>query len=778
MKKIVWGLLIILILCMISLYGYLRSFIPDYSAEISAPGLHDTVIVERNRYAVPTITAKHDDDLYFAWGYVNAQDRMFQMEFTRRVAQGRISESAGESTLQKDIFLRAVGFYDIAKREAEMLPPDIKRSMQRYVDGINYYLDTNGTPLYMKLMGLEKEKWAIADATVVAMMLNWSLAYNMKHELLYHKIAGKIDRDRCIELLNLVPPETPTIVEDRVGSLVGDREFVTTIQELDWLLGCRSASNNWAVSSDKTAHNGTLLATDMQVHSSKLPNDFYLIHVKSGDFEVAGAQVAGLPVIFSGYNRHIAWGLTNNGADMVDLFIETIDWDTKTYFYKGKAHPLKSKVEEFVIKGKDPVRKTIYYAGRRPLLNEVFTDLGVVISLDWTGFDRIQMEGSFLLNRARDYEEFVAGAKKIRISPQNIVYADDKGNIAYRVIGSLPVRRGGTGNLPPSGERVESNWSGNIPDTAYPSLKNPERGYIITSNNKVLKDYPYYLNAVYAPRYRYENIAVMLKDKKSIDVEYVKEMQTDTHTILARKVIPIITRYVEAGEDEQMKKAYNIILKWDGHVTTDSVASSLYNTFLVRFMYQTLADEIGEDLAAEYINERYISQERFFYLLEKKSDFFDDTKTPERESISDIATRAFKESIRMLEEYTGSSDPESWEWGEIHQIKFDHILGKSAILRPFVNYGPFPFAGDGETNNRARFYDISFPFIANLASAPRIIVKFDPDPKGYMMLITGENEYFMSRHNTDMTDAWMRHEYFCLEEEETRYTSVFKPERE
>ena len=209
MKKIISIILIFILVIFVSLYVYLRSLVPDYNAEIAAQGLKAAVTIERNRYAVPTIIAQNDEDLYFAWGYVNAQDRMFQMEFTRRVAQGRISEFAGEPALQKDIFLRAVGFYDIAVQSMEKLDPVYKKYLQRYVDGINYYLNTEGTNLYMKILGFKKETWKPADAASVAVMLTWTLAYNMKHEILYHKIAQKIGKERCMELLNFIPRKRP-----------------------------------------------------------------------------------------------------------------------------------------------------------------------------------------------------------------------------------------------------------------------------------------------------------------------------------------------------------------------------------------------------------------------------------------------------------------------------------------------------------------------------------------------------------------------------------------
>ncbi len=781
MKRFLVILLAVIVIIAAGLYLYLRAGLPDYTTSLTADSLSAPVSIERNRFAVPTVTAKNMADLYFAWGYVNAQDRVFQMEFTRRVGQGRIAEFAGEDALSKDIFLRAVRFYDRAKDYAKALDPRYRVLYQRYVDGVNHYLDTKGPNLYMKLLGMKKEKWEIADSVLVGAMLNWSLAYNMKHELLYHRILKKLGREKGRELLNFIPPGTPTVIDDRVASLMtpaGEEKLAALIGELGWLLGCRSASNNWVIGPKKTAHGGAILCTDMQVHNSKLPNDFYYIRVKAGDFEATGAQVAGVPFIASGYNKHCAWGLTNQGADMADLFMEKIDWKKKTYRLNGKDIALAAKEHVFHVKKKGPVTKTIYYAGGKPVLTGVFKDLGFDVSLDWTGFDYFNIDGFFMINAAKNYDEFMAGAKKIRMSPQNLVYADDKGTIAFRVIGSLPLREKGTGNMIQNGERVARNWKGNIPDDKYPMLKDPPRGFIATANNKNVKEYPYDINPTYAPGYRYENIARMLRDKNGIDVSYCEKMQTDTHTVLARKIIAIVKKYVKMdAKDTMKKKAYDMLLAWDGNSSIDSTASSVYNTFYVRFAWQALADELGPEIATEYIAERYVSMERFLKMVDEGSAFFDDITTPAKETVSDIATRAFAETCTLLEKQFGSADPSSWTWGKIHKIRFDHVLGKSALLRPFVNYGPIPFEGDGETNDRARFNEVAPPYIADLASAPRMVIRFDPKPRAYMMLITGENEYFMSKHNTDMSDTWLRHEYFCMEDEKPQYRMTMSPKK-
>jgi penicillin G amidase len=774
------GLLVLLILVIViagAVYIFLRTGLPDYHSDVDAPSLSAPVTVERNSYAVPTITADTMEDLFFAWGYVNAQDRLFQMEFTRRVGQGRISEFAGADNLSRDVFLRAVGFEERAKDYVRIMDPDLKQLYQRYVDGINHYLDLHGPNLYMKLLGMEEEQWAISDSIVVGMMLNWSLAYNMQHELLYQRIIDRVGLEQGQKLINYVPDSTPTSVDNLGLNELKDGELAAVMDYYGWLLGCRSASNGWAVGPELTVHGGAILASDMQVHNSKLPNDFYLISLKAGDFEVTGAQITGLPFVVSGYNRHCAWGVTNQGADMVDLFKENIDWEKKTYRFADADYPLAEKEFTFKIKGEEPVVKNVYYVEHKPVLSEVFGDLGIDISLDWTGFDDMDLKGFYLMNAAKNYDEFMEGADYLRISPQNLVFADDQGNIAYRVIGSLPLRVEGTGNLIADGETTMRNWDGNIPDEDYPGVKNPPWHYVITANNKPANDYPYALNGTYSPGYRYENIARLLESNTAIDPELMKKAQTDTFTVLAAKMQGIVKEYVQLNDndDPNLKKAYALLLGWDGDSTIDSAATSIYNTFYVRFAYNTFADELGDELAAEYIKERYISMERFFDLVEKADDFFNNINTTEKESVADIATLAFVESCLLLEETFGNPDPESWRWGEIHQIRFDHVLGSSALLRPLVNYGPFPFAGDGETNKRARFNEVAPPYIADLASAPRIVVSFEPQPKAYMMLITGQNEYFMSKHNTDMTDAWLANEYFSVDDEPVKYVMKLVP---
>jgi penicillin amidase len=776
MKRILIVALVLIVLVLTGAAWYLLSLRPNYNQTLSAPGLTNKIVIKRNRYAVPLVEAESLEDLYFGWGYVNAQDRMFQIEITKRIGQGRISEFAGPSTVDKDLFLRALGFYEIAQKEADNMFAKHRALLQRFVDGINFYQNTHQKPLYMTLLGIEPEPWTLADPLVVGMMLNWTLAYNMSNELMYYEMRKKVGPEAISELMNLIPDGTPTIVDGYSGGGPRETRFLANFKNWEFLLGGMSASNNWVVGPEKTSVMGPILASDPHVHGSKIPSDFYLVRLRTPEISINGGQVAGFPFIAFGYNSHLAWGLTNQGADIVDVFLEDIDWENKTCRRQGETIPLTSKTFEIKIKGEKPVAKTVYYNGRRPVLNEVFTDIDKPVSLDWVGFDGIGVDGFFALNVAKNFQEWRWAAKKIRMTPQNMVYADRAGYIAYRTLGALPKRRPGTGNLPTPADQANANWDGIIDPDQNPSVRNPERRYIATANNLVVRDYPYDMNPTVALRYRYDRLAEMLEIQEPIDTNYMAKMQTDVQSRMVPVIKPLLENFVDVKTDPQASEALKIVLDWDGRMETDLVAPSIYNTFIVRFMYQTFEDELGPDLAEKFVSQRYVSLERFLQLIERNSRFFDDTRTPEKESVQDIATRAFKETLTLLAEYLDDPNISSWEWGKIHHLQYNHFLGKSKLLKPFVDQGPFPMKGDGETNCRGYFYEVKPPFTATLASGLRLVVAFDPEPKGQMVLITGQNEYFLSRHYFDMAELWMEGGYFQVEDPEVIYLTELNPQ--
>jgi penicillin amidase len=241
-------------------------------------------------------------------------------------------------------------------------------------------------------------------------------------------------------------------------------------------------------------------------------------------------------------------------------------------------------------------------------------------------------------------------------------------------------------------------------------------------------------------------------------------------------MIPVMQQLIRVPAGSPAESALKRVTSWDGDIRPELVEPSIYNTWLIRFMYQTFKDELGEELAASYVSERYIVLERFLELMRTDSSFFDDAATPARETPSDIASRAFLETLEILADYTGSADFQQWQWRKLHQIRFDHLLGKSKLLRPLVNRGPYPMGGDGETNLRALFSQIQPPYTTVLAAGLRMVVAFDPQPKGHMVLITGQNEYFLSEHYDDMTALWLLGKYFAVEDSQARYQTLMQPD--
>jgi penicillin amidase len=356
-----------------------------------------------------------------------------------------------------------------------------------------------------------------------------------------------------------------------------------------------------------------------------------------------------------------------------------------------------------------------------------------------------------------------------------MVFADTRGDIGYRTLGTLIKRRPGTGNIPTAAADTEATWHALVDPEQNPALVNPPQGFIATANNLVALDFPFDMNPVVAPRYRHDRIVNMLKAQDKFDPDQIAKMQVDTTSELARKLLPMLLTLVRPGEDPRSRQALEILSRWDGNALVDSPAPAIYNTWLMRFMVQTFADELGPELAAEYVGQRYISLERFLEMLARRSAFFDDSATPQVESAADIATRSFQESLKLLTEATAKADIAAWRWGDVHRIRFDHLLGKSQILRPLVNRGPYPLAGDGETNLRAAFTDTRPPFTAELAAGLRLVVQFDPNPRGRMVLITGENEYFLSPHYDDLTKLWLAGGTFSMEDEKPRYAAGMMP---
>ncbi|MCU0846135.1 MAG: penicillin acylase family protein, partial [Spirochaetes bacterium] len=316
-----------------------KSRIPSLDGALTAEGLSGPVRIATDRYGIPHIEAKTREDLYFALGYVHARDRLFQMEFLKRIARGRLSELTGDKGLAIDRFVRTL---QLGRRAAELEPrldDEIRKYGIRYIDGINFNIQSRGNlPVEFTLMGFSPEKWTVSDLLTLVHLMVWDMHYNFKSELIYHEIRARLGDAMATELLPYRPADEPSIAGFALAGV--DPDIYKSVMEIPDTLGFRSASNNWVVSGAITRSGKPILVEDPHGHNPPVPSMFYAVHLKCPGWDIFGLSAPGLPFFQHAYNRHVAYGSTTAGTDIQDLYIEKLDpKNPGRYLYRGRWLP-------------------------------------------------------------------------------------------------------------------------------------------------------------------------------------------------------------------------------------------------------------------------------------------------------------------------------------------------------------------------------------------------------------------------------------------------------
>ena len=511
------GLLLVALLAAGGGYLWLRRSLPQTTGELRAPGLAAPVRVVRDRDGVPHITAESEADALFALGFVHAQDRLWQMEFQRRIGQGRLSELFGPATLSTDRFLRTLGVYRAAQSAFEALAPDTRALLEAYAAGVNASIEASAgsLPVEFVILGAEPEPWRPEDSLVWAKMMAWDLGGNWSEELLRASLEAQFGPEAAAELMPPSAADDPLILPDGgLGAaaaaprdLAAQRdegapaaaapgearvyaELLAIGRELQALGfgGEHVGSNNWVVAGSRTASGKPLLANDPHL-GARIPSIWYLAHISGGSIDAVGATLPGLPGIVIGHNAHIAWGVTNTNPDVQDLFIERINQRNEV-LYRGQWEPMTIIPERIRVKGEDDVELFVRVTRHGPLISDLIDGTGQPLAFRWTALDPEDgtLEAFLKVNRARNWDEFTAALRGYQAPMQNFVYADVEGNIGYYAPGALPVRARGDGTAPVEGWSGDYDWVGYAPFEALPHDYNPERGYIVTANNQVVPE--------------------------------------------------------------------------------------------------------------------------------------------------------------------------------------------------------------------------------------------------------------------------------------------------
>lgn len=744
-------------------YLYLSRSYPTDDGIVAVPDLSAPVQVYRDRWGVPHIYAQDTDDLFFAQGYVHAQDRLWQMEFQRRAGHGRLAEVLGEAALESDRFFRTLGTSRAAGRDWERLDEASRAALKAYAAGVNAFIESHRSrlPVEFALLAFEPEPWQPLDSLVWGKMVAWSQGFNWPTELLRAKLIAALGEARTAELAPPYSGDAPLILPPEATGYAALAD--ATLPDLLWgpSLGGKPGlgSNSWVVDGALTASGHPLLANDPHMPLG-LPGLWYEVGLHGGDYDVAGFSLPGAPGVVIGHNAHIAWGLTNALADTQDLYLERLNpANPRQYEYQGQWLDVTLIREEIVVKGRpEPEVLEVRLTRHGPLLNDVVGGLETPVALRWTGLDGSSLFQAVLrLNRAADWPSFRAALADWTALPQNLVYADVDGNIGYQLAGRVPIRAQGQGLVPVPGWTGEYEWLGDVPFEELPHALNPPSHYIVTANNKIVADdYAHFLSVEWAAPYRARRISDLLRADNRHTPESFRTIQADVYALPAETLMP----YLLALEPEgwlQERVFRDFLRRWDYRLPPESGAAAVFQAFYQRLVEATFADELGAELFREYLVYGDAHQQALAHILPNESNsWFDDVTTPGRETRDDVMRRALALAMDDIGRYHGDMHL-TWHWGDMHRVTFIHQpLGESgfALLKRLVNRGSYPIGGSPFTVN-AETFDFTAPFDVVYGPACRQIVDLGDLDDSRFQVSTGQSGQPFHRHYADQVRPWL-----------------------
>ncbi|MDR5693927.1 MAG: penicillin acylase family protein [Armatimonadota bacterium] len=756
--RIVASVLIVLLalLAATSIYLIRRPF-PQISGSVRVQGLQAEVQVIRDRWGIPHIFAQNERDLFFAQGYVHAQDRLWQMELSRRVASGRLSEIFGEVTLDTDRFFRTLGLRRVAEEEVRLLNPQQREILEAYSAGVNAYITTHRRrlPLEFTILRLTPEPWTPADSLVFGKLMSWVLGGNWKAELLRAALIARFGEEGAKKLLPPYPEDAPIIVPEEARAY-----YQAVHPDALWavpgsLPSTGIGSNNWVVAGSRTATGAPLLANDPHLEG-QMPSIWYEAHLVGGRFDVIGATFAGVPGVIIGHNRHIAWGVTNVGPDVQDLYLERLHPNDPTrYLFRGNWEPLRIVREEIRVKGRaEPFLEEVRLTRHGPILNNVIEGLPGYVALRWTALQPNRLyEAVIGINLARNWQEFREALRKWAVPSQNFIYADIQGNIGYQMPGLVPIRAKGNGLVPVPGWTGEYEWVGFIPFEELPSRFNPKRGYIITANNRVPPPrYRYFISAEWDPGFRAKRIEQLLTEKEKLDIPDFQRIQRDVLSLVARIVLPRLEKL--NPQDPKAQKALELLKGWDGLLSPESTAGAVYEAFMVKLPEVLFKDVLGKEVYDVYRKAYWLQVPATLDLLgDPPSGWWQGDQ-------GKVLEKALAAAYEELEERLGK-DPKQWRWGTLHQPRFTHALGRLPVLAWIFNATPPPTGGDGFTVNNGG-YDPDRPFRQTIVASYRQILDLADWDRSLAMHTTGQSGLPFHRHYRDFVSLWAKGEYHPL----------------
>jgi penicillin amidase len=757
-------------------YIYLRQSLPQTRGELRLGGLHSPVEVLRDRNGVPHIYAASVADAYFALGFVHAQDRLWQMEVSRRIAAGRLAEILGPAALNADRLFRTLGIHSVARANLKHYGAGSRRLLEAYSAGVNAFIDSRPVlPPEFWIFRVAPEPWTPADSIAWVKVMAWDLGGNWRNELLRLELSTRLPVALIQEFLPPYPGDAPLPLPD-LGKLYGALGEAPAQVAAETSRGPDPqglGSNSWVVAGSRTASGKPLLANDPHLGLTA-PSVWYLAHLHAPGLQVIGATLPGVPGVLVGRTDRIAWGFTNTGPDVQDLYLERLE-RSGGYLTPQGPRAFDTRRETIKVKGAEDEHLIVRLSRHGPVISDVVqraldaAPRGYALALAWTALaeDDLTLQAALRFSQVRDWPSFVAVGRDLAAPQQNVTYADVDGNIGFIAPGRVPIRKPENdlhGLAPAPGWDARYDWAGFVPYDELPRSFNPREGAIVTANQKIVPPgYRYFITSEWEAPYRAERIGQLLRQTARHDLPGFARMQADTVSLAMRDLLPFFRN--ATLRSPLAKEVIAKLAAWDGNMAADRAEPLIAVAWWRELARAVYADELGAAF-------RHAFGPRAPFLtraLAEGSEWCDDIRTRARESCSELLSESLEKALTGLRRRYGD-DPARWKWGEAHVAESVHRpLSRSRLLARFFDI-EVPTPGDTYTVNVGAmdFSDPSNPFASRHAASLRALYDLADPQASLFIQSSGQSGNVLSPHYRDFARPWARGEYVPMLTERAR----------
>jgi penicillin amidase len=789
-KRIILAVLFLIVALVIFVFYKGNSTAPQYDGQLDLDGLNEAVVVKYDQTGIPHIEAKNKADLYTAFGYVHAQDRLFQMELLRRAGSGRLAEIIGEPMIKVDKMFHTIGLPQYAEQSAKSLRQDQNSPMYRdiicYLNGINAFIAKGEFSPEFMLMGFEPKPFTVEDLYAITGAMSFSFSQAQKTEPVISAIATTYDSTYLNDIglwhqtaEGFIPNNFPDKINQELDSTI--MSLSALFQEVHEALPFSplQGSNAWVVGGKRTKSGDVMFCNDTHI-GYLVPQTWYEAYLTCPDFEMYGHFMAAVPFALVGRNADLSWGLTMLLNDDMDFYYEKIEGDS--VYYQGQRAAIETREVEIKVKDAENVKFTIRSTPHGPIVNDAFDGISAderPVSMRWiyTEKENKTVHAFYQMNNANDMATFETALPLIHAPGLSINYGDKAGNIAWWAcaqlihrpahVNSWTILDGASGN---------DDWQEFIDFKYNPRSINPERGFIYSANNWPEKfDYvvqtaqgnmsvdSVWYPGYYKPEYRGDRITKLLSSRKDWDMESMKKVMTDTKSDADETVMlrfkTILNKVIDFNGDPQYIP-YKELWPWDGQYLREDYRPTFFTKMLYHYLHGACADELGEEGFKMFLTTHQIQRAQGVLIEQETSPWWDDVNTKDKkETRADIIKAAFDKTLNELNDQFGSN-PKIWNWRKACSLELKHPLGEVAMLRPFFNVGPQPVDGGNETIMQSGFLlNETGEYKVFFGSQMRIIVDFADVANGINMTPCGQSGHLFSKHYNDQFERYCNKEF-------------------